>query len=272
MLCGHPITLNGRKVPCGQCMNCRINRQRGHIGKILLEEAYAPNNSSFLTLTYNEEHLPENGTLIRSDLNAYLNRIRVGSLGKIRYFAVGEYGTDKIRPHYHLILFGVPADVWEPYLAKKWNDSTGEPLGFTSVGDLRPGGAAYIAGYCTKKLTRKDDPRLEGKTPEFALMSKRPPLGAAGMNHIRDLCQTKSGALALTKYGNVPTTFRVQGKQYPFSPYWREWLREQLGIPADIPDINQWEVPTRDWDREYAQAKKQDEKKFRQRKRPKGCL
>jgi len=272
MLCGHPITIDGRKVPCGQCMNCRINRQRSWIGKILLEEAHSKSISSFLTLTYNEENCPQDGSLVRHDLNAYINRIRGGSLGKIRYFAVGEYGTKNIRPHYHMILFGNPAEEWEQYLNQKWINQDGEPMGFTTVGDLRPGGAAYIAGYCTKKMTSKDDPRLEGKEPEFSLMSRKPPLGKAGMDHILALCTTKSGALAIAKHGDVPSTFRVQGKQYPFSPYWKSWLREQLGIAKDLPDINPWELPTKDWDREYEQAAKQDEKRYRARKRPKGKL
>ena len=64
----------------------------------------------FVTLTYDDEHLPENASLVVSDLQKYIKRVRkeCDKIGKrIRYFACGEYGDRYGRPHYHAIIFGL---------------------------------------------------------------------------------------------------------------------------------------------------------------------
>ena len=164
-------------VPCGQCMACRINHKRMWTGRILLESMHAPNTSTFLTLTYNDDSVPRNHSLKPMHLTKFIDRCRKGSLGHFRYFAVGEYGDKTQRPHYHLAIFNAPPERWAEYFHDKWNNEEKE-VGFTQVGEVTKESASYIAGYCTKKLTSPDDERLEGRYPEFNRMSCHPPLGS----------------------------------------------------------------------------------------------
>lgn len=243
MKCGHPITVNGRMVSCGQCMPCRINSRRTWTGRIMLEQMHSLDRSSFVTLTYNEDHLPKDGTLVPEDFTAYLNRLRGGSLGKVRFFGVGEYGDKSWRPHYHLLLFGVDPLKWEGYLNEKWHDGRKNPapLGFVHVGECSRESAAYCAGYTTKKMLSKEDDRLQGKYPEFARMSKRPPIGAAGFRHIRELLYTRTGARGLAELGDIPSGVRIAGHVYPVGRYWRRKLREHFGITE--PPVNaEWNI------------------------------
>jgi len=246
MLCGYLQEFNGRMVPCGQCMNCRINKKRMWTGRILLEAAYSPAESTFLTLTYNPEHVPENFSLDPSDLHRFINRLRHRSgLGSFRFFAVGEYGDENQRPHYHAAIFANPPEIVEEQAKRCWTDKNGESLGFISAGSIEQASASYIAGYCTKKMTSKDDERLDGRYQEFTRMSKFPPLGAAGVHHILDMLHTRTGAAAVAKNEDVPKNFTTGGKTYPLGSYWVNYLREKMGI-TNPPVKASWQL---DWDK-----------------------
>ena len=97
------------EVPCGKCHECQ--EQRREMWSLRLsEEAKDHLNTAFITLTYNDENMlwcGDYGTLQKKDLQDWLKRLRrqIEPL-KIRYYAVGEYGTNTMRPHYHVLLFG----------------------------------------------------------------------------------------------------------------------------------------------------------------------
>lgn len=109
----NPITkewFNGALVPCGKCLNCRIQKSKEWALRCVLELPYW-DNAIFCTLTYNDENLPPNGSLMKKDLQLFFKRLR-RSLEplEIKYFASGEYGEGNLllpRPHYHCIIFGI---------------------------------------------------------------------------------------------------------------------------------------------------------------------
>lgn len=241
MKCAKMIDLGGHSVPCGQCMPCRINRQRLWVGKILLEAKYEQNPSSFVTLTYSDDRIPPGHTLRPDHLSGYINRIRHRSgIGSVRYFACGEYGDKTERPHYHLLLFGVPPESFEQPIRDCWGDA-----GFVHVGQLEEGSARYVTGYCLKKMGSgsDNDERLAGRYPEFTRASKRPPLGAAGYRHILDLLRsTPGGKAGLKAKGDAPSEIRIGGKVYPVGMYWRQWLRDRLGIEGNPSIKSNWEI------------------------------
>ena len=116
MLCKNPYYVTwDQPVGCNQCMPCRYNRRRIWTFRILLESMVHSHNS-FLTLTYDEKHLPEGGTLVPRDAQLFIKRLRNNfwdfhtrcrlPVPKLRYYLVGEYGDNTWRPHYHLALFG----------------------------------------------------------------------------------------------------------------------------------------------------------------------
>lgn len=125
-------------VPCGRCLGCRLDYSRQWADRCLAELAYH-DSAYFVTLTYDEEHLPwskypalKDGsmpdestgevseeqldwftsmTLCKRDVQLFMKRLRKAYPDdKIRYFGCGEYGPKTFRPHYHLILFGLHLD------------------------------------------------------------------------------------------------------------------------------------------------------------------
>lgn len=117
----------------------------------------------FVTLTYDNEHIPSDGGLRRDDLTKFLKRLRKNGGRRFRYYGCGEYGDKSDRPHYHLLLFGYDfADkrhlfqsspgnvVYESeFLADTWGK------GLCSTGSLTFESAAYTARYVMKKWKGK---------------------------------------------------------------------------------------------------------------------
>ena len=266
MLCPKPITLTLRAqpVPCGQCIACRVNRQRLWVGRMVLENAWNP--GMFATLTYAKSPLvlDEDGTvqetLDPTDLRVFLKSYRRKWTG-LRFFGVGEYGDKSQRPHYHVIIW----DRNHPEYAEDRVKSCW-PHGFVTVSPVEPARIRYIAQYCMKKMTRPDDSRLGMRYPEFARMSKRPPLGYLGMECIKQTLYSRGGAALLAEKGDVPTEFRYEGTRYPIGRYWREWLREEIGIKAPPQTADAWTKPE-DWAVQLETARLQAQKLERRRKR-----
>lgn len=178
------------EVPCGQCLGCRLERSRQWAVRIM-HECQMHESNSFVTLTYDDEHLPYRGVLCKSDHQKFMKRLRkfYGS-ERISYFHAGEYGEENWRPHYHDILFGVDFPdrmYWQdngrgerlytsPTLSRLWG------LGLCVFGEVTFDSAAYCARYCVKKVNGDDaewyykrfDP-ITGEfyqiPPEYATMS-----------------------------------------------------------------------------------------------------
>ena len=212
MLCKKPVRVGVNAYPCLQCMPCRMNRRRVWKHRIWLE-AMKHERNSFVTLTYDDEHLPAGGTLVPRDFQLFIKRLRfcLSDVVPFRYYGVGEYGDTSWRPHYHAALFGVG-----PELAQVVNKVWG--LGHTMSGDLSLASAEYIAGYVTKKMTKKDDVRLQGRHPEFARMSLKPGIGADAMS---DVGASLTGALERYSLSpmDVPCSLRHGGKDLPLGRY-----------------------------------------------------
>lgn len=170
------------KLPCGQCIGCRLERSREWAVRCVHEASLWPKNA-FLTLTYDDVHLPSDLSLHKEHLQDFWKRLRKSLDGvKIRYFAAGEYGSLLSRPHYHACVFNYwpyDAKLWRirhgtrlyvsPSLAKIW------PFGYHVVGEVTFESAAYVARYCLKKITGDQaEEHYHGLEPEFVVMSRRP--------------------------------------------------------------------------------------------------
>lgn len=125
-MCLNPIKTKNSPdpVPCGKCPECRNRRATGWAFRILQEYKKAT-TAHFLTLTYDETRVPRNNdtgyaTLNKSDVQNFIKRLRKYSkkgTKKIRYYAVGEYGSETQRPHYHIIIFNAKTELIE----KAWS-------------------------------------------------------------------------------------------------------------------------------------------------------
>lgn len=99
------------------------------------------------------------------------------------------------------------------------------------VGTLTDKSAQYIAGYVTKKMTRSDDPRLQGRLPEFARMSLRPGIGATAMWNVASELMRYN----LEEARDVPLALRSGGKIAPIGRYLRGKVREMVGKDKKAP-------------------------------------
>lgn len=176
------------EIPCGKCAGCRIDQANDWATRAYLESTKYKKNA-FITLTYNNENIPKNRTLIKRDLQLFWKRLRKSG-EDIRYIACGEYGPTTLRPHYHAIIYNYwPEDavffkknLSNDYLftSEKLNKIWGK--GYTIIGHVTYETAAYVARYVYKKAfgLNKQWNIKHGRTPEFTLSSRRPGIGANG--------------------------------------------------------------------------------------------
>lgn len=239
MQCAWPITLktSGKTVGCGRCMPCRINRRRSWELRLVLEAMVHDQDGLFLTLTYSPETVPRNGTrlsLRKTDVQLFLKRLRINLHRKygeqqIRFAVCGEYGERTQRPHYHMILWGSP-EIEEDFYLETWKQ------GLIHIGIATLKAQRYVLGYVLKRMTSKDDERLEGREPEFFHGSRHPPLGYKGVKFLANLYKTDKGNMILEQEGDVIRCARIGGRVYPLSYYMAQTLRKMIQIPTVAAD------------------------------------
>lgn len=182
-----PLSWRGEKLdlPCGQCAGCRLERSRQWAIRCV-HEASLHEENSFVTLTYDDAHLPPGLSLDVSHFQNFMKRLRrANEPKKIRFYHCGEYGERTGRPHYHALLFNHGfAD------RKFYSQNSGNPL-YTSdslsrlwpygrgfIGDVTFESAAYVARYVMKKVTGEmARDWYGGRKPEYTTMSRRPGIG-----------------------------------------------------------------------------------------------
>lgn len=151
-----------------------------------MHESECHDRNVFVTLTYDEDHLPSDGSLDREAFPLFMKRLRKSiEPAKVRYFHCGEYGDSGGRPHYHALLFGYDAPdkrrVARSSEYPYWTSVELERLwgnGRCILGNVSFQSAAYVARYVTKKITgAAAEAHYKGRVPEYATMSRRPGIG-----------------------------------------------------------------------------------------------
>lgn len=153
------MELGAIKLPCGQCIYCRLEKSRQWAVRCVHEASLYERNC-FITLTYRDEALPEHGSLDYEAPVLFMKRLRKQYGNDIRSFGCAEYGEKTKRPHYHLCLFNHDFDDKEHYKTshehKLYTSPSLEKLwkhGFSTIGSLTFESAAYVARYVVKKRT-----------------------------------------------------------------------------------------------------------------------
>lgn len=187
--------LRSLTLPCGQCIGCRLERSRQWAVRCV-HESQMHDFNVFVTLTYDDDHVPHDFSLRYSDYQKFMKRLRKRAPG-VRFYMCGEYGETTNRPHYHACLFNcffpdrkiirkLPSGSFlyeSAMLSELW------PFGYSSIGDVTFESAAYVARYVMKKVT---GPRaaehyevcdsvtgeIYARVPEFTHMSLKPGIGA----------------------------------------------------------------------------------------------
>lgn len=174
------------QVPCTKCILCREKSSREWSFRALCENNSSTSEPLFLTLTYNNEHLPKHG-IFKEELQLFFKRLRIHLDRKkiphnIRYFACGEYGTKSGRPHYHAILWNFPEMKTLAqrlrFIENAWRLPTGEyasdgspetkSIGFAYCVPARQGAISYVMKYM-----RKTPVVPNGCQPNFFLSSRK---------------------------------------------------------------------------------------------------
>lgn len=213
MRCPSPISVKQKigprvQVPCGKCIFCIKTRMDEWVIRLTKELRYS-HNAWFVTLTYNEGHVPVverpesgvyEGSLRTKDVQAFVKRLRahkseliddylkktkvqhvpreIAEQRKLRYYVIGEYGPTTKRPHYHGVFFNVPRSMIDAGIINRaWCQMVNgvpEPMGFVSCYPAREGALAYMVKYMMKVSEwNQEDPREKPK----ALMSRNPGIG-----------------------------------------------------------------------------------------------
>lgn len=177
------------KVPCGQCVGCRLDRSRQWAVRCM-HEAASHEKNCFITLTFSPEYLhvrSNQWSLDVRDFQLFMKRLRKRFGKGIRFYHCGEYGEmcsrcDRSffycqcgvlrrpvlgRPHYHACIFGFDFPDKELfkitetgsrlYISKALDElwtcpNTKMPMGFSTIGDVTFESAAYVARYIMKKV------------------------------------------------------------------------------------------------------------------------
>lgn len=151
-----------------------------------MHEAASHSANSFLTLTFDDDHLDPNYSLSRRTWPTFANKLRK-AFGPFRYYQCGEYGEHTGRPHHHASIFGLDFShdrtphsktaagdqLYEsPRLSEVWGQ------GSAVIGSLTFETANYVAGYIMKKINGEQaTDHYAGTLPEFGSMSRMPGLG-----------------------------------------------------------------------------------------------
>lgn len=204
----------------------------------------------FLTLTYDDAHMPMHGDLVYEDFQLFARKLRRRGY-KFRFFVSGEYSPDLLRPHWHALLFGVRFNdlkqcnsIYSQHtlytsdiVSKLW------PFGFHSIGEVNATTARYCAKYTLSKITgdladshysRLD--RHTGEvwhvTPEFSRMSLNPGLGFTWLKKFHPEVLAHDGVFEGSKKRRLPRYFNDQLELFDKDVDWLEFQR-QLKVNAE---------------------------------------
>lgn len=193
------------QIRCGRCIGCRLHRSQEWAIRCVHEMKLHKQNC-WITLTYDDKHLPAGGSLRYPDFQKFLKRFRkLVAPASIRFYMCGEYGDELGRPHYHACIFGYCFDDLKPWrksssgfqlfrsarLEKLWK------FGNAEIGELNHETAAYTARYTVAKITGtaaeahyafidKDSGEEHQRAPEFNRCSLRPGIGAGHFERFMD--------------------------------------------------------------------------------------
>ena len=231
-------------IPCGRCRECLKRRKRAWALRCQHEASLHIENT-WLSLTYDGDSLPENGSLRKKDLSDFLKRLRSHeqydaekcgrSERRFKFFGCGEYGGRVGRAHYHIVLFGYDfADKRPSVIRKGYQQFESELLeriwdrGICEIGEVSFDGLGYVAKYVAKTRKKEEEEWLkaQGMEPEFVVMSR-------GGRHGRGI-----GYEWWKQYGSELIQFDsclVKGKEVSVPPYY-DHLNE-ISEPEEVQKI-----------------------------------
>jgi len=191
-------------IDCGKCEGCRARQKRDWAIRIA-HEAQLWERNCFVTLTYDDDHLPE--YISRQHVKTFLQRLKHHSSREVRYYVAAEYGERTRRPHYHAIIFnedflGGAYDINDQLYGNKILDRIWKK-GSTAIAPFTFATAMYTAGYVSKKIRDKNT---------FSVQSQRPPLGKNWVRKNHDNIRRNENIV-------------INGQSLPIPKVYMTWLK-----------------------------------------------
>lgn len=211
-------------MDCGQCIECRANEAMDKTVR-LIHESKCHDQLWFVTLTYKPDALPADSGLSKRDAWLFVHRLRKQQWRKfkrrIRFFTTGEYGEDRGRPHYHLIVFNCAFPDRKDYkknergdllFTSKLLDDAWQCQGLATFGAVTYDSAHYCAKYGLKRITgpKADEYYLTDDgvlvQPEYSVASRKPGIGRMWFDryykdfYAHDFCVIEGKEVPIPKY------------------------------------------------------------------------
>lgn len=220
--------------PCGKCPDCLARRASGWSFR-LMQEYKQCISGHFITLTYNTHYVPLSPkgfmTLQKNDCQLFMKRLRKIHTDHdifnrpLKYYIAGEYGTNNLRPHYHMLLFNADIDL----VPKAWRSGV-DPIGDIHFGDVNEASVGYTLKYMCKPRTiplHQNDDRL----PEFSLMSK-----GLGANYLTpQMIDWHHADLLERMYLNIPGGKKISmPRYYKDKIYDDDWQRPLIAQASAV--------------------------------------
>lgn len=213
----------GKKIPipCHCCEGCRIDRRTLWEWRATTE--FVKYRSAFVTLTYDEYHLPFNAgsklpTVRHKDLTDFLDRLKhrvklIPDNGfpelctkEYKHIFISEYGSGTMRPHYHGLFFGLDWLHFKNLINECWYG------GLVDVKPIKRGGIRYILKYMdtaqTGEFAHRKYTDLGLEIPKFSF--------SRGIGKEFFISQIEN----INKYGCA----KVGNRYIPIPSYWKNKL------------------------------------------------
>lgn len=299
MTCTHPKriykyapTEDGLLVPCGKCTQCRI-RKASEWAIRCEHEIEDWQHTSFVRLSYDDEHLPQDRGVHKRELQLFIKRLRKRLATPIKHLSCGEYGEQTERPHYHCLIFGYGRrwayngdDVLHYHPCFRWNGKVYDVLrgpltdcwdkGQITIGSASAQSARYIAGYALKsnvgyfKYGKNEHGKLvrlhhDGRPGSFILVSR-----GIGRGHLDRNADQYRRTLTLRKNGKdigLPRQYHrwlettteelaqlASAKNRDKEEYWRSQNKSEASMHLWIEQDNRNKAATSDKRRELNDA------------------
>ncbi|UPW41612.1 replication initiator protein [Peromfec virus RodF8_42] len=177
MACSNPVYVKKLEnvVPCGKCYNCLQDRRKQWTLRLQNEHYMYSGDAIFITLTYDDNHLPQDRSVSKRDIQLFMKRLRkYYKTRKLKYYIASEYGGATNRPHYHGIIFGIRCGNSSKSKIRLSNFISKHiwKQGYCYVGTGTKSSISYCAKYIVKNfLDGKEYYTAQGLTPPFSLKS-----------------------------------------------------------------------------------------------------
>jgi len=216
-------------LPCGKCDDCLLTRAKTWARRCM-HEASLHEDNIFVTLTYDQDHLPRDLSLYKNHWQKFIRAVRDKyreTNPKIQFLMCGEYGTPTrennwvARPHYHGLLFNFAFPdqklVSRQKHAVEYSSESCTKIwgkGLIHIGEVTANSVAYVSSYTLKKLGRKQSKKpyevfnpYTGETnpvqPEYIQMSNHPGIGKGWYDKYKKTIYP-TGQLHLGKFAPFP--------------------------------------------------------------------